>query len=60
MLDAHSSNPAFVAALMRKATQPVILAAVGPARMPGIHIPRCVTPWPRSHRVYGLCRVAVV
>eukprot|EP00969_Alexandrium_andersonii_P335124 14810312-Alexandrium_andersonii.AAC.1 len=60
MLDAHSSSPAFVAVLTRKATRPVILAAVGPALIPGIHIPSCATPWPRSHRVYGLCRVAVV
>eukprot|EP00969_Alexandrium_andersonii_P267618 11826717-Alexandrium_andersonii.AAC.1 len=60
MLDACSSSPAFVAALARKATRPVIPVAVGPSLIPGIHIPRRVAPRPRSHRVYGLCRVAVV
>eukprot|EP00969_Alexandrium_andersonii_P194727 8600625-Alexandrium_andersonii.AAC.1 len=33
---------------------------MGPALMPGIHMASCVTSWPRPHRVYGLCRAAVV
>eukprot|EP00969_Alexandrium_andersonii_P242970 10733512-Alexandrium_andersonii.AAC.1 len=59
-LVAHSSSPARVAVLVRKATRPVMPAAVGPARIPGISMPSCETPCPRSHLEYGLWRVAVV
>eukprot|EP00969_Alexandrium_andersonii_P267782 11833648-Alexandrium_andersonii.AAC.1 len=48
-LAAHSSRPSRVAVATRYATRPVILAAVGPARMPGMCIPTRATPWPRSH-----------